>query len=398
VNPVKASEFSGTPAGRLVETTPSGVHAFVPNRLPPDVPSDHALAKAHSRAEAAVRALVVTMPAAAYDPYYLVYPLMAREAYYSSLMEGTYTTPENLALFDLASGALVDPTLQTKEVVNYVKALELGRELLAAGQPVSSPMIRRLHATLLTGTRGEDRAPGQYRKKQNFIGRRVDGIENARFVPPPGHEVEACMADLDSFVRDGIGDAAELPTYMALAYAHYQFETIHPFADGNGRIGRLLVPLVLMEKGVLQAPVLHLSPVLEKQRDVYIDLMYRVSQRGAWRDWVLFFLKVVEDSATEACGLVQRLAALKKTYEERVTTKRSPAVLRALIEGLFLRPSITFTRAAEVMGVSHAQAAAHVRRLVQLGILKQAGENRRNMRFIAPEILDLVFGAVRELP
>ena len=210
---MRAADFTSESPGRLVQTTPRGVLAFVPNPLPPALVPDHALNKAHSNARAAVRALEVAMPTSEFDPFYLAYPLMEREAYYSSLMEGTYTTPEDMALFELSARAApeIGPRQQTMEVINYVRAMEQGQEKLKEGQPVSSHLIRGLHGRLLTGVRCEDKTPGEFRSQQNYIGRRVDGIENARFVPPPPHEVPLCMRQLDDFITTDIGLDAPLP-------------------------------------------------------------------------------------------------------------------------------------------------------------------------------------------
>ncbi len=390
---MRTSDFVESAPGRLVQIS-SGVSAFVPNPLPPEIPAFSAeLMNAHGDARYAVGKLEKALPDS-FDPWLLAHPLMRREAYYSSLMEGTYTTPEQMALFDETEEGTGEAMAraQTREVMNYVYAIERGcGEIRKKERPITSHLIRMLHRTLLSQVRGNEGATGEFRKKQNYIGRQIDGIEGARFIPPPPADVDPAMLALENYIQDGMGPTASLPTFVSLAFVHYQFEAIHPFEDGNGRIGRLLIPLILIEKGVLKEPLLHISPSLEKRREEYLDRLLAVSQRGDWENWILFFLQTLQRSSEDALRTAEALVELRRKYLTMVRTPRASGLLQTLVEGLFRKPSVTFNEAADKLGVTHAQASAHVRRLEELGILKEITGGTRNLRFLATELLKTVF-------
>lgn len=389
------SDFRPGFPGRLVLTR-EGPKAFVPSPLPPPIRHDAELARALSSAQFAIGRLSGATSSPRFDPYLLAHPLIKREAFFSSRMEGTFTTPRQLALFELDSGSIDgerEEWAETREVMNYVLAMEQGLAMMRKDNlPVCHRLIQALHETLLTDVRGKDRETGVYRSRQNFIGSRFGGMEKARFVPPPAHEVREAMDHLERFIGEQVHRDGDLPLLMSLALVHYQFEAIHPFEDGNGRIGRLLISLILVEKGILVEPLLHVSSVLEKQKAEYTDRMLAVSQKGDWKSWLLFFLGAIEQSADDAFSLIESLDALRRRYHARVQTRRKSALLTKLVDGLFRRPSITIPDASRILAISGEQARKHVRDLEEMGILEEVTRGSRYLKFVASEILNVVFG------
>jgi Fic family protein len=382
---MKVHDFNESSPGTLVGI-PEGVSAFVPSPLPPPLDWDSALANNYGAAREAVGRLDATLPGHEINPYLIARPLLNREAIYSSQMEGTYTTPNELALLEVDE---VDTSHEAREVRNYVLAMERGLELIRqANLPVCHRLIREIHRTLMTGVRGENRRPGEYRDSQNFIGRRIDGLEGARFVPPPVTTMRQAMDALEAYINRPPDDT---PLLVDLALIHYQFETIHPFLDGNGRIGRLLVPLMLCERERIRAPLLYISAYLERNKDAYNDLMLRVSTQGDWRRWIVFFLNAIEHSADEAINKAKGLWALRNDYVKKVSAPRLSALLPRLVEELFFRPIITINHAMGVLGVSHAQAASHIRKLERLEILVETTGGSRNLKFLAQEVVRFVY-------
>lgn len=391
---MKKEDFLPSSPGTLLPLVGGGL-AFRPHPLPPEVRWDVALVRAHGDARAEVGRLEAAFPTDM-DPYLLTQPLVRREAFCSSRMEGTHTTPVKMTLFDLEpeeeEPAGSSQREQTREVLNYVRAMEHGLVTLRDGRlPLCNRLFKELHGILLGDVGGRPGRRGEFRVTQNWIGRRVDGIRGARFVPPPPAEMEEGMANLERFLHSGVDTDAELPPFVAIALVHYQFETLHPFEDGNGRIGRLLIPLILAEKGLLRVPALHLSPAMERNREEYVDRMLRVSQRGEWNEWIRFFLRMIEGSARETLDRVQLLGRLRDDYRDRVQTRRASALLPRLIDGLFRNPSLTIGIAAKTLEVTPSQAAIHLRRLEKLGILREVSGRDRNLVFLADEILRATF-------
>ncbi len=382
--------------GRLVSIG-QGIQAFIPNPLPPEIVHGAELTKAVAGAQEAIGRLDSSIPKTHFNPYLVVYPLMQREAYYSSLMEGTYTTPTQMALFSESapadgSGGERQAHEETREVFNYIHAMQNGLVMVRdQGRLVENGAILELHRRLMADVRGGRSRPGEYRTTQNYVGRGIDGIQGARYVPPPPLEVRPLMDGLVRYVAEEVGPESPLAYPIALALFHYQFEAIHPFEDGNGRIGRLLIPLLLIQKRILREPLLHVSPSLERRKEEYKDRLLRVSQAGEWKEWICFFLRTIEESASEAQAKVAALLSLRDSYMGKISAKRSSILVGRLIEHLFQHSSVTFNEARDVLGVTHTQAAAHVRRLEALGIVRKSGDSRRNCRYIAEEIVDTIF-------
>jgi Fic family protein len=378
-----AARFSPSSPGRLVPTI-DGAQAFVPDPVPRRLEVDLATVGLLADAENAMGRLAGTAGRLV-NPYLVGSPLLHREAILSSRIEGTVTTPEQLVLLEAAEGAgEAQPADQdTREVLNYIRAMQHGLERLRE-LPVSLRLIREVHRVLLQDVRGDRERPGEFRTAQNWIGRPGDPVHAARFVPPPAPEMLAALDDFEQALHD---PRPALPVLVRLAILHYQFETIHPFRDGNGRVGRLLMPLLLVGWSRLREPLLYLSAYFERHRDAYMDLLLRVSQTGDWAAWLQFFLRGVLESAQEAVEQAEGLVALRDRYHAIFQRARSSGLLQRLVDELFQAPAITIARAAKVLNVTPPAAAHNVTKLVAAGILVERTGRRRDRVFIAPEIL-----------
>lgn len=376
-------DFRDSPSGRLAPTI-RGCWAFCPHPLPPPLdlrPLVGPLTQAaHALGE--LSGLGHSMP----NPYLLIRPFLRKEAVASSRIEGTVTSLTDLFLFEAgAEDAAHAP--DAREVHNYVRALEYGLQRLDT-LPVSLRLIRELHEILLSGVavhRGAGITPGAFRRDQNWIGARQ--IKNARFVPPPPSEVMPALDALEKYIQ---APDPDLPLLVRLALVHYQFEAIHPFPDGNGRVGRLLLPLLLCEQEALSQPMLYLSNYFERHYQAYIDSMYEVSRSGAWASWIAFFLRGVESECRSAIAAAKALQRLQAAYHERIRQARSSALLGRLVDLLFEAPAITIPKAAETLGIAYNAAKNNIDRLVGEGILRETTGAARPRLFIAPEILDVL--------
>ena len=354
-------ESFARPAGML-EATIRGQSAFVPAPLPPEID----LAVIAVSMGAAMQALGELRGACRrfQNPSILVRPLQRQEALTSSAMEGTFTTDDNLLLAE--AGASVDSD-DTREVVNYLRALD---EALASLQtlPISHRVIRQAHATLLQGlgpARGARKRPGEYKQDQNWIGGRT--IEEARYVPPTPATSQTCMDLLERYINQG--DRTVPTPLMDLALVHYQIEAIHPFADGNGRVGRMLISLMAVASGLLDMPVLYVSPVMERYKEEYIDLMFGVSTLGEWGRWLNFFFDRIAETCRETVETIDRLLSLQQRLRDRARAAARSASILTLVDAMFERPVISVNDAAEKLSVTYAAANATVGKLVRLGIL-----------------------------
>ena len=359
--------FSAACTGTLVPTI-GGRKAFVPSPLPPEALDLNPVLPILSRATQAVgelKGIGRTIP----NPLLLVRPLQRREAVSSSGMEGTFTTLSDLFMFE-AGASTPDRLADNREVLNYVRALE-GAIADLADLPISARLIRRAHKTLLDGVtreRGARVEAGEFKQDQNWIG--GDGsIETARFIPAPPQDTLDAIDGLTKFINRPQRD--EGSPLIDAALAHYQFEAIHPFGDGNGRVGRMLIALMLAENGVLPQPLLYMSPWLERHKAFYIDLMFEVSQTGNWIPWINFFLRAVAESAEETIEVVQRIQDLQKDYRERFQTARRSALMLRVVDLAFERPVMSVSQIAEALGVTYAGAANNVKALVEAGVAEE---------------------------
>ena len=323
------------------------------------------------------------------NPNLLIQPFIRREAVLSSRIEGTQTDIQNLYAYEIQQLALfgekaMELEADAHEVSNYVRALEYGLKRVKK-LPVSLRLIRELHEHLMKGVRGERARPGYFRDSQNWIGARGCALADATFVPPPPPEMNQT---LDAFEKYLHADDP-LPPLVRLACVHYQFEAIHPFLDGNGRIGRLLISLLLSEWDLLPQPLLYLSAYFERRRDTYYDSLLAVSERGAWREWVLFFLQGVSEQARDALIKAKKLQDLQHTWHQRVTQARSSALLPRLIDHLFSSPIVTIPHVEKLLNVTYHSAKLNVDKLVAAKVLVPT-EARHNKAFIALDILKII--------
>lgn len=374
-------------AGRFEVTAVGGerVQAFVPSPLPPQPPLDFTgsrqrLLEAALLACGRLDAVTDLLP----EPDLFLYSYVRREAVLSSQIEGTQSSLSDLMLFELdeAPGVPFDDVV---EVSTYVAALEHGLARLAEGFPLSNRLIREMHGVLLSRGRGAGKQPGEFRRSQNWIGGTRPG--NAAFVPPPPQGVEPCMASLERFLHDPAAPGA----LVKAALAHVQFETIHPFLDGNGRVGRLLISIVLHHDGVLRQPLLYLSLYFKQHRAEYYRRLDLVRTTGDWEAWLDFFLEGVAETAGAAVGTAHQLLAMFQRDTERIqalgrasgTALRVHAVLRS-------RPVADVDHLARATGVAYTTAARAVDGLVELGILRELTGRRRGRVFAYGSYLEIL--------
>jgi Fic family protein len=316
------------------------------------------------------------------NPHLLIRPFVRREAVLSSRIEGTQATLGELLAAE--AGVSVDRSPEDlREVGNYVVALEYGIPRLSE-LPLCVRLVRELHEKLMMGVRGGQAAPGRLRVIQNWIGRPGSTPATARFVPPPPEEVENCLAAWERFLHE-----SELPPLVTAALMHYQFEAIHPFLDGNGRVGRLLVTLFLIERQILSSPLLYLSAFFEASRRDYYELLLAVSQRGAWSEWLLYFLNGVTLTSEDAIGRSARIVALLDEWHIKAASGKTNAALR-LLDLLAKNPFVTVTGVAEKLGLAFTTAQRAIQRLEQIGVLHQQGDAQRGRVYCATRILEVL--------
>ena len=366
-----------TRAGRYV-MQPTGYRAFMPTPLPPDPPLalDAKLTELLSRADRALGRLdgsVLTLP----NPDLFVFMYVRKEAVLSSQIEGTQSSLQDLLAAEAKLLELELPK-DVDEVVNYVEAMNHGLSRLGK-LPVSVRLIREIHAKLMKGVRGGKLDPGELRKSQNWIGPAGSTLNTATFVPPPHHAVPEALGNLEKFLHADDG----LPPLVKIALAHVQFETIHPFLDGNGRVGRLLITFLLTESSVLHKPVLYLSHYFKAHRQAYYDHLMAVRTHGAWEDWLRFFLRGVLEVATEAAETARRILAMREQHRAAITDHlgRAAGNGHKVLESLFDRPIATVQDVRLLTKTSWAAANTLVSRLVELNILKEMTGFARNRRF-----------------
>jgi Fic family protein len=365
--------------GRHETTAVSGetVRAFIPAPLPPDpplevTPTRRKLLEEATLALGRLDSITLLLP----DPELFLYSYVRREAVLSSQIEGTQSTLTQLMLFELEESPGV-PFDDVVEVSNYVAALDHGVARLKEGFPLCNRLIREMHAVLLSRGRGSNKDPGEFRRSQNWIGGTRPG--NALFVPPPPHLVPECMTSLERFLHD---ENNPYPSVLKAALAHVQFETIHPFLDGNGRIGRLLIAFILHHDGILSRPLLYLSLYFKRHRETYYRLLDRVRTEGDWEAWTDFFLEGVRDTAGNAVETARRLIALFEADQQKIQTLgRSASSTLRVFQAFKARPLLTVGRISERTGLSFPAANQAVARLAELGIVREITGRRRERAY-----------------
>lgn len=363
-------------SGRYV-MQPQGYRAFIPAPLPPTPPValDEAAQRLLARAEANLGRLdsaIRTLPDA--EQFTLMY--VRKEAVLSSRIEGTRSTLDDL-LREEASVRGTRPS-DVSEVRNYVAATRHGLAMLDE-LPISVRLIRDVHRILLTGVKGSERQPGEVRTTQNWIGFAGATLAQASFVPPPAHEVGPALAALERFIHDD----SPMPFLVRTALAHAQFETIHPFIDGNGRVGRLLMTLMLCDRGLLSKPVLYFSEYFVMNQLRYYDLLQRVHDDGDWESWVAFYLQGVAEVAERSATLAREIAEMREAHRHLVMSElgRRAVIGLVLLERLYSEPIVTVNRVAEITGVTFRAAADLVDALVAHGLLEEITGQARNRQF-----------------
>jgi cell filamentation protein, protein adenylyltransferase len=315
------------------------------------------------------------------NPHLLIAPYLRREAVLSSRIEGTQATMADLYASELGHIELVHAP-DVMEVQNYIAAHE---HALASPLPLSLRLMREMHRILMRDVRGQERHPGEFRTYQNYIGG-ANG-RDATYVGPPVPQMRDLLDDLERFLHEHA-----LRPLIQAAVAHYQFEAIHPFGDGNGRVGRLLIPLFLRDRGLLPQPLLYLSAYFERNRRAYYDALMRVSTHSDWDGWIRFFLAGVRDQAKEAADLADALTALQARYRETLQSARVSAKVLALVDALFVNPLIYTSRAQELLGVSAPTARAAIKTLDEHGIVREITGRHWGKIFEAEEIHALLRG------
>lgn len=374
--------------GRYISSPAGGemVNAFVPNPLPPAPPLEinEARQRLLERATLALGRLdsVSTLLP---DPQLFLYAYVRREAVLSSQIEGTQSSLSDLLLFELDEAPSV-PFDDVVEVSNYIAALEHGMARLREDFPLCNRLLREMHVHLMARGRGSDKAPGEFRRSQNWIGGTRPG--KARFVPPPPQEVEPCMAALEQFFHQ---PAEATPALIKAALAHVQFETIHPFLDGNGRLGRLLIALLLHQGGLLAQPLLYLSLYFKQHRPVYYELLDRVRTEGDWEAWVDFFLEGVEQTAQGAVQTAQRLVALFQQDSLRIQAiGRGAANAQRVLHALRSHPVATLKLLHTETGMSFPTVGKVMQGMMELGIARELTGQRRNRVFVYDGYLSIL--------
>ena len=375
-----SSSLERSPHGHLM-LTPGGYQAFVPAAMPPPIGWDATLAVSLSTADRSIGRLAGEarhLP----NPNLLVSPFIRKEAVLSSRIEGTRTTLGELLAAE--AGAPVErSSVDLHEVSNYVTALEYGLRRLDS-LPLSLRLVRELHERLMRGVRGDSATPGEFRRSQNWIGRPGSTLTNATYVPPPPSELMDCLADWERFLHD-----ESLPPLVHAALVHAQFEAIHPFLDGNGRVGRLLVTLLLAQKGVLPQPLLYLSAHFERTRQQYYSHLLNITERGHWEEWLVYFLNGVSVQADETIEKMILIDELLSGWKLELERDRSRLPERVL-DMFTANPFWSVGGLAGHMEVAYSSAQRAVNRLEGLGTVALRGTERRNRVYCAQAILDVL--------
>jgi Fic family protein len=362
---------------------PTHIHAFLPNPLPPVILYSAAMVSALGRATHAIGRLDTKANDLA-NPMILIRPLRNHEALASSRVEGTRAEFDTLVVFQ-ENHTLPSPNSDVREVANYVEALDYALEQ-PSDRRLAVYLIRELHRILLEGVRGSHLDPGQIRERQVVIGRSGDRPENASFVPPPPTEVQPLLHDLERYV-DSDDDIAPL---IRIALVHYQFEAIHPFNDGNGRIGRLIIAILLKKWGLMAQPCLDLSAYVLRRRDEYIRRLQQVSFAGDWSGWIQFMLMGMEEQANDAFRRGELLLALRQRYFNRLRGEVKPDAIEPLVDELFEKQRLTAKRVQTLLDVSAMTAQRTVNRLVDMQVIVEASGKKRDRIFVAPEIIGIL--------
>jgi Fic family protein len=380
MDPVK---FKSSSSGRVLHM-PQGYWAFLPAALPPRLDYSPALVSALSIADRAMGELK-GLGGTLLNPHLLIRPLTHREAVLSSRIEGTRASLDDLFTYEASQLSFFEAGSDVREVHNYVHAMEYGLERVNT-LPVSLRLIREVHAKLMEGVRGDAWTPGEFRRSQNWIGPAGSTLETAVYIPPPEEEMLAALGALENFIHT----ASDLPPLLRLGLIHYQFEAIHPFLDGNGRVGRLLIALLLSAWKLLPQPLLYLSAWFESNRTLYYDLLLAVSQRAAWEEWLNYFLEGVRLQSQDAVNRIGRLQSLRAEFQKQIQSRRAPARLLRVVDLLLAGPVLTARQVEMELGIPFAGAQRLIDQLLQLGLLREVTGGRRNRIYRSDQIFAIL--------
>lgn len=372
--------FRQSTSGQVLRSS-LGYWAFLPNPLPPTPVWTPALIAGLSDADRALGELA-GLGRSLVNPHLLVRPFVRREAVLSSRIEGTQASIQDVFAYEARQMALFESSSDVGEVVNYVRALEYGLDRLAK-LPLSLRLIREIHARLMKGLPGEHLTPGEFRRSQNWIGPPGSTIESAPYVPPPVDEMTRALDAFEKFLHE----PSDLPPLIRLGLIHYQFEAIHPFLDGNGRVGRLLISLLLCAWSLLPQPLLYLSAYFEANRQAYYDHLLAVSQTGAWEAWLSYFLAGVASQSRDAIKRIHRLQDLREQYRRRFQSGRAAARLLQVVDLLFASPLITARQVEKSLKIDFTMAQRYINQLVKADLLQEVTGRARNRIFRADQII-----------
>jgi cell filamentation protein, protein adenylyltransferase len=378
-------EFKSPESGRVIRTK-TGYWAFLPAALPPALTWSAEMVLDLSEAErelSKLSTLARNMP----FPRLLSQPFMRQEAVLSSRIEGTRASLEDVYRYESAQLSFLEREGDVREVYNYVRALDYGLKRLDT-LPVSLRLIREIHERLLEDVRGGSLTPGKFRRTQNWIGPGNSTLADATFIPPPVEEMQAALNSLEKFIHSD----AEVPVLARAGMIHYQFEAIHPFLDGNGRVGRLLIMLLLCQWKLLPEPLMNLSAYFERYRQEYYDHLLAVSRSGKWEAWLRFFFRGISTQARDSVRRATHLQGIRATYDQVVQSDRNPQRMAEVVDLLFARPILTARQVAAGLNMPFKTAGQYIDKLERAGILREITGYARNRIYQADEILRAVQG------
>lgn len=372
--------FDQSLSGKVV-LTKTGYRAFIPNPLPPVIEWTAELVGILSQADQTIGKLGGEgrrLP----NPHLLIQPFIAQEAVLSSRIEGTQTTLREILAHE--AGAVIEQNPDDlKEVSNYINSLNYGLNRLVEF-PLSLRLIREMHKKLMQGVRGDHATPGEFRRSQNWIGPHGCTLATAKYVPPSPEDMADCLNAFENFLHD-----KTLPILIHIALCHYQFEAIHPFLDGNGRIGRLLITLLLVERKILPSPLLYLSAYFEANRDEYYRQLYNVSAKGTWNEWLIYFLKGVAIQSNDVLLRATRINTLLSEWLSKVSDFSSQTPIK-IVEYLARNPFLTTGKVASHFNIAFTTAQRAIKKLEECDILSEVSESKRDRVYCAKKVLEIL--------
>jgi Fic family protein len=373
-------DIEKSPSGQIIKTQ-AGYKAFVPEPLPPKIEWDNALVYSLSRADFLLGKLAregSRLP----NPHLLIRPFITREAVLSSRIEGTQATLGDILAAESGLRVKQNPD-DLQEVQNYIKALDYGIKRLKE-LPLSLRMIKEIHEHLMQAVRGSHATPGEFRRTQNWIGSPGCTRNTAKFVPVPPDHLMDTLSELESFLHN-----RQLPPLVHIALCHYQFEAIHPFLDGNGRVGRLLITLLLIDQKILPSPLLYLSAFFEATREEYYRQLYNVSRDGTWRDWLIYFFNGVAVQSEDVLSRAERINELLQGWKIMMASSGS-SVSVEIVERLAVNPYVTINKIAADLSVAYSTAQRGIQKLESSNIIQKISDNKRDKVYCATEVLQIL--------